>query len=110
MARIDANQTVVRQRSEIIARREVNGELLWHSEGLEHLGLEVHRTVLRRHREMVERDTALLRAIGWRAPPYAMPGVVISGGIKVTLSSLRNNDAHLWDDMIAADKKLRQAR
>jgi len=106
MARLDVNQTVVRQRAELIAKREVGGELIWDTRELDVMGLEVHRTALKRHREMVDRDTILLRAMGWSAPRYAMPGVVFNGDIKVTLEQLRNNDAHLWDDLIAAEKKI----
>jgi len=106
MARLDVNQTIVRQRAEIIAKRETRGELIWDSAGLDEMGLEVHRTVLRRHGEKVERDMSILRMLGWPAPGYAMPGVVIHAGVRTTLSQLRNNDAHLWDDLVSAKEKL----
>jgi len=108
MARVDANQTIVRQRAEIIAHMETGGSVLWEDiEKYKGLGLEVHRTALRRHSRMVDEDTVHLRAMGFQAPRYAMPGVVVTnGGIRVTLSFLRNNDAHLWDDFIAAQRKI----
>lgn len=107
MARVDTNQTVVRQRAEIIAHMETGGEPLWEDvEKYKMLGLEAHRTAMRRHVRMVEEDTVRLRMLGFQAPRYAMPGVVVTAGIRVTLSFLRNNDAHLWDDFIVAQRKV----
>jgi len=107
IARVDANQTVVRQRAEIIAHMETGGELLWEDiEKYKKLGLEAHRTALRRHSRMVDEDTARLRALGFQSPKYAMPGMVVTAGTRVTLSFLRNNDAHLWDDFIIARRKV----
>lgn len=107
IARVDTNQTIVRQRAEIIAHMETGGELLWEDiEKYKMLGLEAHRTAMRRHSRMVEEDTLRLRMLGFQALRYAMPGVVVNAGIRVTLSSLRNNDAHLWDDFIVAMRKV----
>lgn len=107
MARVDTNQTIVRQRAEIIAHMETGGELLWEDiEEYKKLGLAAHRNSLRRHSAMVEEDTIRLRMLGFQAPRYAMPGVVVNAGVKVTLSFLRNNDAHLWDDFIVARRKV----
>ncbi len=107
MARVDINQTIVRQRAEIVAHMETGSELLWEDiEKHKSLGLEAHRTALRRYSRMVDEDTVRLRALGFQAPRYAMPGVVVTGGVRVTLSFLRNNDAHLWDDFIVARRKV----
>ncbi len=106
MARVDTNQTVVRQRAEIIAHMETGGKLIWDIEEYKGLGLEAHRTALRRYSRMVEEDTIRLRALGFQGPQYAMPGVIVTAGIRVTLSFLRNNDAHLWDDFIVARRKV----
>lgn len=107
MARVDANQTIVRQRAEFIAHMETGGELLWRDiEKYKKLGLEAHRIALRRYSRMVDEDTIRLRMLGFQAPRYAMPGVIITAGVRVTLSFLRNNDAHLWDDFIVARRKI----
>lgn len=107
MARVDTNQTVVRQRAEIIAHMETGGELLWEDiKEYEMLGLEAHRAAMRRHVRFVEEDTIRLRILGFQTPRYAMPGVIVTGGVRVTLSFLRNNDAHLWDDFIVARRKV----
>lgn len=103
---MDANQTIVRQRAEIIAHMETGGELLWDIKEYKGLGLEAHRTAMRRYAKLVEEDTLRLRMLGFQAPRYAMPGLVVTGGIRVTLSSLRNNDAHLWDEFIVARRKV----
>jgi len=108
MARVDVNQTIVRQRAEIIAHMETGGGLMWEDiEKYKSLGLEAHRTALKRYSRMVDEDAIRLRAMGFQTPRYAMPGVVVTtSGIKVTLSFLRNNDAHLWDDFITARRKI----
>jgi hypothetical protein len=106
MARVDVNQTVVRQRAELIAARETGGSLLWDATGLDGAGLESHRVVLRRSMAAVAEDSNRLRSLGWEPPRYAMPGVVLVGGTRTTLTALRNNDAHLWDALIEAERKL----
>ena len=106
MARVDANQTIVRQRAEIINHMETGGDLLWDIREHKKLGLEAHRTALRRYVKMVMDDTFHLRVLGFQTPQYAMPGLIVTGGVKITLSFLRNNDAHLWDDFIAARRKI----
>jgi len=108
MARVDANQTIVRQRAEIIAHMETGGSLLWEDiEKYKDLGLEAHRTALKRYSRMVDEDTIRLRTMGFQAPRYAMPGMIVTtDGVRLTLSFMRNNDAHLWDDFIAASQKI----
>ena len=110
MARIDVNQTMVRQRAEFIAARETGGSLLWDTTGLDDGGLEPHRVVLRRSMSAVAEDSIRLRLLGWGSPKYAMPGVVTVGDTRTTLAALHNNDAHLWDALIEAERKIKAER
>jgi len=107
MARIDVNQTMVRQRAELIAARETGGSLLWDTKGLDCAGLEPHRVVLRKSMAAVAEDSIRLRLLGWASPRYAMPGVVLVGDTRTTLTALCNNDAHLWDALLEAELKLK---
>lgn len=95
---LDVYQTVIRQRSEIIAHMETGCELRWRPGTC--LSLEAHRQTLRKYMQLADATCLKLRMCGWTKPPFAMPAVVINGGITTTLAILRNNDAHLWDYFI----------
>ena len=92
LSKIDACQTVVRQRTEFVVRLENAGRPGRRRE------LERQRHILASHASIVARDCAELAALGWSVPTYAMPPVSNGRG----LWNPQDADIGLWKDFRTA--------
>lgn len=94
LSRIDACQTVVRQRTEFVVRLEKN---IARQPGRQR-ELKKQRHILARHAAIVAQDCAELAALGWLVPTYAMPPVFNGRG----LWNPQDVDISLWNDFRTA--------